>query len=58
MSIVTLKPFGPACLGQQRLGLVDVELVGVDGAGTQQADRQEVLVHMPMFLIRVSPMAS
>jgi hypothetical protein len=45
MSIVTLKPFGMPGLGQQRLGLVHVELVGLVGAGTEQADRQEVLVH-------------
>jgi len=33
-----LEAVGHACLRQQRLGLVDVELVGVLGTGAQQAD--------------------
>jgi hypothetical protein len=40
-----LEAVRQAGLGQQRLGLVDIELVGVVGAGAQQAHRQEVLVH-------------
>ena len=39
------KPFGIAGLGQQRLGLGDVELVGVVGDGAEEADRQEGLLH-------------